>query len=138
VLPRGRLAMCTLHDARHTPLRRTRLAHRKRAHRVADEGFDAAADVPDRPARQPGQVCAARRAVSVSTACVSTHQQCSCLCLPACSSRQLPQHHTNACTWVTHTLAHTCTAQVTLVAPGDVPKLGRGGTLASRQAIIHR
>ena len=31
-----------------------------------------------------------------------------------------------------------CMMQVQLVAPGAMPKLGKGGTLASRQAILHR
>jgi hypothetical protein len=31
-----------------------------------------------------------------------------------------------------------CNPQVKRVAPGQAPRLGKGGTLASRQAILHR
>lgn len=31
----------------------------------------------------------------------------------------------------------SCNVQVKLVAPRDMPKLGKGGTLASRQALLH-
>eukprot|EP00983_Pelagomonas_calceolata_P045505 1139767-Pelagomonas_calceolata.AAC.4 len=35
-------------------------------------------------------------------------------------------------------LLHSSVVQVRVVAPGDVTKRGKGGTLASRCAIIHR
>jgi hypothetical protein len=35
-------------------------------------------------------------------------------------------------------MSRVCIMQVQLVAPGAMPKLGKGGTLASRQAILHR
>jgi hypothetical protein len=34
-------------------------------------------------------------------------------------------------------MLHNNVLQVKLVAPWDMPKLGKGGTLASRQALLH-